>query len=104
MPGKPRLDDGARAVRGPVVDDDELVDEWYELVEDRGDGRLLVVRRDDRDAARCGHRVAAARAGVCRSVALRAPVSRALAVGNGNTLGAVPRERLGEPVPERRSR
>jgi hypothetical protein len=51
-PGDPALDLEARVVGGPVVDDNELVDERIELVEDGCDRRLLVVRRDHRDAAR----------------------------------------------------
>ena len=52
IPDHPTFDLEARVVGGPVIDDNELVDERIELVEDGCDRRLLVVRRDHRDAAR----------------------------------------------------
>ena len=88
MAGQPRLDRGPGAVGRAVVDDDELVDERRELVQHRRDGRFLVVRRDDRDAA---VRAAGSRRGSPRW-RRRAP------------LRPVPLERLGQPFGERRAR
>jgi len=51
VPGQPGLDLRAGAVGRAVVDDDELVHEVTQLVEDLRDGRLFVVRGNDRDAS-----------------------------------------------------